>query len=203
MVQAASAGGIGLLALLVERGGRVRLARREWAGVGIALAGLVLLGLSLGGRTGPGSRRSWEAIALWVGASAAASGLFARPLSRLLAAGAGLGVASGLLYSAGDVATKAATAGGAMLWFVPVLLACHGLGFVSLQVGFQRGEALPTAGISTVFTNALPIAAGIALFREPVPGGFLGVLRVAAFVSVIGGATLLARTPEPSPARTG
>jgi hypothetical protein len=207
LVQAASAGGIGLLALFVARGGRVRLSRREWVGVTIALMGLVLLGLSLGGRTSGGAHRSWEAVALWIGASAALGGLFGGPLSRLLVAGAGLGAASGLLYAAGDVATKAATRGGSMLWFVPVLLACHGLGFVSLQLGFQRGEALATAGVSSLATNALPIAAGIVLFREPVPGGFIGVLRVAAFASAVAGAALLARAergmertvPDPRP----
>ena len=80
-----------------------------------------------------------------------------------------------------------------MLWFVPVLLACHGLGFVSLQQSFQRGEALATAGVSSLFTNVLPIAAGLVLFKEPVPGGFLGVLRIAGFASVVAGAALLSR----------
>src|SRR5438046_1079123 len=49
IVQATSAGGIGLLALLVSRSGDVLLSRREWAGVGAAVAGLALLAASLGG----------------------------------------------------------------------------------------------------------------------------------------------------------
>src|SRR5207253_4900946 len=90
-----------------------------------------------------------------------------------LAPGAGLGAAAGVLYGAGDVGTKAAVAGGGRLAFVPVLLACHGLAFVALQLGFQRGTALATAGVATLLTNALPIVAGAALFREGLPGGAL------------------------------
>jgi hypothetical protein len=89
------------------------------------------------------------------------------------------------------VATKAATHGGASLAFVPVLLTCHGLAFVALQLGFQRGSVLATAGLATLFTNALPIAAGTTLFGEGL--GSLPLLRVLAFASTVAGATLLAR----------
>jgi hypothetical protein len=53
-----------------------------------------------------------------------------------------------------------AVSGGWRMLFVPALLAAHGLGFVMLQLGFQRGSALATAGVATLFTNATPIAAG-------------------------------------------
>ena len=101
--------------------------------------------------------------------------------------GASLGIAAGVFYAAGDVATKAA-AGGRFL-FVPALLAAHGLAFACLQLGFQRGRALTTVGLATLLTNSLPIAAGVVLFAEPA-----GALRVAAFVLVVAGAVLLART---------
>jgi hypothetical protein len=202
LVQAVSAGGIGLLALLVTRLGHVPLEARERLGVGIALIALVLLGLSLGGHAVAERPGAWKAVALWIGASAVSAALLGGPVSRALVGGAGLGMASGILYAAGDVATKAATAGGARLWFVPVLLACHGFGFVALQMGFQRGEALATAGVSTLLTNALPILAGLALFDDDVPGGAFGVLRVAAFVGVVTGAALLARAGERPSARS-
>ena len=108
--------------------------------------------------------------------------------------GASLGLAAGILYAAGDVATKAAVPGGGRLAFVPVLLACHGLAFVALQLGFQRGGALATAGVATLFTNALPIAAGTTLFGEGL--GSVPPLRAAAFGLTVAGATLLAR-PAP------
>jgi hypothetical protein len=110
-----------------------------------------------------------------------------------LAPGAGLGVAAGVLYAAGDVATKTVFAGGVWLLLIAVVLAAHGAAFASLQLGFQRGRALATAGTSTLLTNALPIAAGIAVFHEHLPGGLYSVLRVAAFAAVVGGAALLAR----------
>jgi hypothetical protein len=195
LVQAASAGGIGLLALLVSRVGSVPLQPRERRGVIVSVLGLLLLAGSLGGHGTHGTDGSWRAVGLWVAASALAAALAAGPLARRLASGAGLGLAAGILYAAGDVATKAAVGGGARLAFVPVLLACHGLAFVSLQLGFQRGGALATAGVATLFTNALPIAAGTTLFGEGLGGE--PVLRGLAFACVVAGATLLARpTPE-------
>ena len=80
--------------------------------------------------------------------------------------------------------------------FVPVVLAAHGLGFVALQLGFQRGGALATAGVATLFTTAVPIAAGMAVFGDGIPDGALGAVRLAAFGSVIAGAVLLA---QPAP----
>ena len=202
LVQAASAGGIGVLALLVARTTHVSLSRRELSGVAVAMAGLVLLGLSLHGHTDTGNAGSAKAIGLWIALSFVAAGLVAGPGSRLLAAGAGLGAASGVMYAAGDVATKAAVFGGWRFAFVPVLLACHGTGFVALQFGFQRGGALATAGVSTVLTNALPIVAGTVLYSEGIPSGAAGVARVAAFAAVVVGAALLAKAdsePEPQP----
>ena len=112
--------------------------------------------------------------------------------------GVGFGIAAGVLYASGDVATKAAVGGGAAVAFVVAVLACHGLAFVALQLGFQRGGALATAGVSTLFTNALPILAGTVLFHEGLPGSVLGAVRVVAFVAVAGGAALLS---SPSSAR--
>ena len=202
LVQAASAGGIGVLAVLVARTTRVPLSRRELSGVAAAMLGLVLLGLSLHGHTDTGNAGSAKAIGVWIVLSFVAAGLVAGPGARLLAAGAGLGAASGIMYAAGDVATKAAVFGGWRFAFVPVLLACHGTGFVALQFGFQRGGALATAGVSTVLTNALPIVAGTVLYSEGIPSGAAGVARVAAFAAVVVGAALLAKAdsePEPQP----
>jgi hypothetical protein len=201
LVQAASAGGIGVLALLVARTTHVPLSRREFWGVVTAMIGLVLLGLSLRGTTDTGNRGSTLAVALWVALSAVAAALVAGPGSKLLARGAGLGAAAGIMYAAGDVATKAAVFGGWRYAFVPVLLACHGAGFVALQFGFQRGGALATAGVATVLTNALPIVAGTTLFHEGLPSGAAGVARVGAFAAVVVGAALLAHADsEPEPA---
>jgi len=187
LVQAASAGGIGLLALLVRRAAAVPLERRERAGVGAAIAGLALLGISLAGHAQDGHQAPAGVVILWIVVSLAAAAL----ASARLPGGAGFGLAAGVLYAAGDVATKAAVGGGAAVAFVVAVLACHGLAFVALQLGFQRGGALSTAGVSTLLTNALPILAGMLVFDEGIPPGLLGALRVLAFAGVVVGAALL------------
>ena len=198
LVQAVSAGGIGVLALLVVRTSGVRLRREEWGGVAAATAGLALLGVSLAGGAGSAGRHaSASAVALWVVISLAAAGLTVGPVSPLLVGGAGFGLAAGVLYAAGDVATKAAVGGGLAVLFALVVLACHGLGFVTLQLGFQRGGALATAGLSTLALNSLPIVAGAVVFGESLPAGVLGVVRVAAFACVVLGAALLSRAEAP------
>ena len=191
LVQAASAGGIGVLALLVSRVGGEPLRRLERRGVGVSVLGLALLASSLAGHAPHGSDGAWGAVVVWIGASLLAAGLAAGPVARVLAGGAGLGLAAGVLYAAGDVATKAAVQGGWRLAFVPVLLACHGLAFIALQLGFQRGAALATAGVASLFTNALPIAAGTTIFGEGL--GSVPALRLLAFAAVVAGAALLAR----------
>lgn len=188
LVQATAAGGIALLAIFV--GG---LTERERAAVGLAVAGLLLLAASLAGAAAPTRHGTSSSVSIWIAASLVVAALAAGPGASVLAGGAGLGIAAGVLYGAGDVGTKAALPGGARLIFVPVLLACHGLAFVSLQLGFQRGGALATAGLASLWTNALPIAAGTALFGETPPSGIRGVARVLAFACLVAGAALLAR----------
>jgi hypothetical protein len=188
LVQAAAAGGIAVLAV-----GGGRLLTHERLGVVLALAGLALLGLSLGSHT-VSSHGSPLAVALWLGGSVVAAAVVAA----VLRGGVGLGTAAGILYAAGDVGTKIAVVGGTRLWFVPALLACHGLAFVAFQLGLQRGRRLATAGVAVLWTNALPIVAGMALFAESSGGA----LRLLAFALVLVAAVALARaTAEAEPAR--
>jgi hypothetical protein len=200
LVQAASAGGIGVLAIAA---GRLRPLER--IGVWAALGGLVLLAFSLGSHTGGGQAALGPAAA-WLAASAVVAGIAA-----FVGTAPALGLAAGVLYAAGDVATKVAVGGGGRLGIVPVVLAFHALAFVCMQLAFQRGSALASAGIAMLWTNAIPIVAGTALFAEPVPGGWQGVSRIAAFALVVAGAAALgsATTPPargdsaPSPASSG
>lgn len=186
LVQATSAGGIGVLAALAHRRGDL-IGRADWAGVATAVAGLALIAVSLAGGTTAATHPGPSRLGLWLAVSfaVAASVFFGRA-----------GIAAGTLYAAGDVATKAAVFGGRWLFLVPVLLAAHSLAFVALQLGFQRADALETAGTASLLTNAIPIAAGVVLFHEHLPGGALGGVRVAGFVLVIAGAALLARRRE-------
>jgi drug/metabolite transporter (DMT)-like permease len=193
LVQAVSAGGVGLLALLAWRLGGARPARRELISVAIALVGLVFLAISLGATAPHSGRASLAEVLVWVSASVAFAAVTVGSGPRIVPQGAAFGMAAGLLYAAGDVVTKAAVGGGGRLGLVALLLACHGLAFVALQLGFQRGGVLATAGLSSLLTNAVPIVAGIALFGERLPGGWAGVARVVAFAAVVAGGAGLSR----------
>jgi uncharacterized protein (DUF2062 family) len=52
------------------------------------------------------------------------------------------------------------------------------------------------AGLATLLTNAVPIAAGTIVLHEPLPPGVWGALRVLAFATVVLGAILLARPDQ-------
>jgi hypothetical protein len=190
LVQAVSAGGVGLLALLVRVRGSP-LSRRETAAVLAAVVGLLLVGLSLPAGTQSVAHTATGPL-VWVAVSVLLAGV-AVAAARKLRPGAGLAMAGGLLYSAGDVATKGAVGGlSPVLVFAILLPVCHGLAFCCVQMSFQRGAALATAGVTTLLTNLLPIAAGLAVFGEQMPGGSAGVLRWLGFAGAVIGATLLA-----------
>jgi hypothetical protein len=163
------------------------LSRLEWSAVAPAVLGLALLGLSLRAADSGSSSTSGTLVLAWLLGSAVAAAFSAS----LLAPAVGLGLAAGILYAGADVATKAAVGG--RMFFVLGVIAASALAFACLQLGFQRGGPLTTIGVSTLLTNALPIAAGVVVFHEAVPAGWRGGLRVAAFVLVTTAAALLVR----------
>ena len=195
LVQAASAGGVGVLALLSWRGGRGKT-RGEVLGVVLAVVGLVLLGLSLVGDHPTSHLPGFGPLAGWLAGSVALAATFLWWGLRRGHGGA-LGAAAGVLYAGGDTATKAVFPGGAHLAFAPAVLALHGLAFVALQLGFQRGRPLETAGTASLLTNALPILAGSVLYAESLGAGAGEVLRLLSFASVIAGALALALAQAP------
>jgi hypothetical protein len=73
-----------------------------------------------------------------------------------------------------------------------------------LQAAFQHGSALTAAGIATLVTNAVPIAAGFVLFDEALPGGAKGGLQIAAFAAIVASAGFLgsAAAAQPDPSKT-
>ena len=197
LVQSVAAGGVGILAVATARLAHRRLTRRESTGAALAVAGLVLLAVSLSGGQAADARGSLAAIALWLGATVGAAILILTSGRAFLQQGVGQGIAGGLFFAAGDICTKVATEGGGRLLFVVPLILGYLLGTSLLQIGYQSGAALTVAGLATLFTNAVPIAAGTVVLGEDVPSGTLGVIRVIAFAAVTAGAILLAR-PEPS-----
>ncbi len=199
LVQATAAGGIGILAVMVSRFTHVPLTARERVGAGVSVVGLALLGISLLGDHGEGSPGGYLWVGIWLIASAAAAGICVTLLAHVIGGGPAFGIAAGILFAAGDVSTKMAVTGGREnVAFLVCLIAFYGVGTVLLQAGFQRGSALTTAGLATLLTNALPIAAGMTVFGEPLPAGWIGAVRIAAFAAVVAGAVLLASHAKPS-----
>jgi hypothetical protein len=132
-------------------------------------------------------------------------------LARRASAGA-VGVSAGLCYGIGDVATKAflvALPPHAGVWsvladpYLGVALAAHGGGFLLLQAAFRRGAVVAAIAPMTAAMNLLPMAAGVLVLGDPLPGSPpLLALRVAAFAAAGIGAGLLAPAHErPAPAQ--
>jgi len=194
LVQSVSAGGIGILAFVSARLGHRRLGGHELAGVIVSMLGLLALAVSLAGGTDEGASGSLAAILVWLAATVGAVAV-ALLLGRAFGAVAVAdGIAGGLFFSIGDISVKIATQGGARVLFGIGVILGYTLGTAFLQLGYQRGGALTVAGLATLLTNALPIAAGMFVLDESVPSGPLGALRIAAFAAVTLGAILLARS---------
>lgn len=198
LVQSIGAGGIGVLAFVSARVAGRRLGRVRLLGVGLSALGLVALGISLIRSSGEGRPGSLAGILAWIGGTTALALIALWVGRRRGGLAVAEGVAGGLFFSIGDFSTKLATQGGARFAFIVTLIIGYTLGTSLLQLGYQRGSALTVAGLATLLTNALPIAAGTVVLKEPVPSGALGVARVIAFVAVTAGAVLLA-----SPDRQG
>jgi hypothetical protein len=198
LVQSIGAGGIGVLAYVSAHIRGRQLTKREQSGVVVSILGLFALGVSLAGGSEAGGNGSTVLILLWLGASGVAALLVLLLARAFLGVAAASGIAGGLFFSIGDIATKFATQGGARAAFVVVLIVGYLLGTILLQLGYQAGGVLTVAGLATLLTNALPIAAGTVVLDEPVPSGAYGGVRVLAFAAVTAGAFLLAR-PEVAP----
>lgn len=195
LVQSVAAGGVGILAFATWRLGNRRLSNREIGGSILAVAGLGLLAASLTGGADTSMSGALAEVFLWLAAILGVATLVLTVGRPSLQSGVADGIAGGLLFAFGDICTKLSTEGGARLLFILPLIGGYLAGTSLLQIGYQGAAALTVAGIATLLTNAVPIAAGAVLFREPLPTGALGVARVAAFAAVTAGAILLAQ-PE-------
>jgi drug/metabolite transporter (DMT)-like permease len=206
LVQTTAAAGVAVLAVLAVGFFNQRLARIEWLGVGLTALGLSLLAASLvGGSHRAGTTLDRPVLAGWIviAIGVVAALLYGRSIRHTLGFASAGGLAAGVLYGTGDVMTKALLLHiphGAVLAHVlasPYLyatLASHTAAFWILQRAFQLGGPVTAVGLMTSATNVLPIVAGVAIFDDPLPHrAALVALRVAAFVLVVIGATLLAR----------
>ena len=196
LVQAVAASGVAVLAFATARGHPSRLARREQLAVVLAVAGLVLLALSLVDTTESDQHPHVIGIIIWLAACGGAAVLLIAVPTRFARA-ASLGLAAGLLFADGDISAKLVGYGGWWLAALATLIVAYATGTSVLQWAYQRGDALTAAGLATMATNAVPIAAGFVLFGETLPHGTRAVLQVAAFACLVASAVALGRQQAP------
>ena len=196
LVQAIAASGVAVLAFATARGHPSRLARREQVAVVLAIAGLMLLAFSLVDTTESDQRRAVAGVVIWLAACGGGAVLLIAIPTRFARA-ASLGLAAGLLFADGDISAKLAGYGGLWLVALATLIVAYAVGTSVLQWAYQRGDALTAAGLATMATNAVPIAAGFVLFGETLPHGMRAMLQVAAFACLVSSAVALGRQQAP------
>ncbi len=190
VVQVALSTGVVMLAVLGQRFFGCTVGTRQWVGVMMTAAGLALLVFTLpqSGETGfgVGGFVAFEAGMLAVGTLLIAAPRLGAPAHHH---GAVLGAAAGTLFGVSDVALKALTDAGAPAailtspWLLIAPLASV-LAFLASARAFQEGEAVPVIACTSTAANVTVICGGIVVFGDPLAGGPLLVLQIAAFALV-------------------
>ena len=207
IVQAVLSGGLVFLAVFAERFFGFHLGRRQWVGVTITAAGLVVIGLTGGGAKHP-ERASLSALIAVEGAIFAVGVALVRVSTRRhvlpRVEGLLLGAAAGALFGVSDVALKWLTqaAPGPLLgllspWTLTAMIAGV-ISFYASARSLQIGEAVEVIAITSVAANLAAIFGGIVVFHDPIGSGPIEIgARFLAFCLVIAGAALM-----PAPMRT-
>jgi drug/metabolite transporter (DMT)-like permease len=200
LVQSVIAGGLVLVTVLADRVFGHEVSRREWIGVALTAAGLAFLAATLEG-TGDSAHADyggWE-LGIYVGLATVAG------LALVAWRGAGglaLAIAAGLLWAGSDVTIKALSGKTGELGlgvlvhpFALVILVLSLIGLLVSARSLQIGPVVPVIALTSTTANAVTIAAGPAVFGEPLPEEPLALaLRLGAFALVIGAAAM---TPPP------
>jgi drug/metabolite transporter (DMT)-like permease len=201
IVQAVLSGGLVFLAVFAERYFGFHLGRRQWVGVTITAAGLVVIGLT-GGGGNTSERASLAALIAVEGAIFALGAALVRISTRRLvlhrAEGLLLGAAAGALFGVSDVAIKYITnatpgpLGGVVSpWTLTAIVAAV-IAFYASARSLQIGDGLEVIALTSVAANLAAILGGIVVFHEPIGSGALATsARFLAFCLVIAGAALM------------
>jgi multidrug transporter EmrE-like cation transporter len=209
VVQVALAGGVVLIAVMADRMFGFPVGPRQWLGLMLMAAGLVMLGLTLPAVHGAHSHFSdaamisFEAGLFGIGGLLIMGPRIGGPVEHH---GMMLGAASGILFGVSDTSIKALTgivgahgALGVLLspWLAVAVLASI-FAFYASARGLQDGDAVPVIAVTGTAANIAGIAGGILVFGDPMPTTALGVVvQSVAFVLVILAAALM-----PAPVRS-
>jgi drug/metabolite transporter (DMT)-like permease len=201
IVQAVLSGGLVFLAVFAERFFGFQLGRRQWVGVTITAAGLVVIGLTGGGAKHP-EHASLGALIAVEGAIFALGAALVRISARRHMGPRGegllLGAAAGALFGVSDIALKYLTQAppGPLLgvvspWTLTALVAGV-ISFYASARSLQIGEGVEVIAITSVAANLGAILGGIVVFNEPIGSGAAAITaRFFAFCFVIAGAALM------------
>jgi len=213
VVQAVLSGGVALLAVMAEKIFGLPTTPRQWWGLGLTAAGLILLGFTM--PVGHGDSHSTFSLPAMIAFEA---GLFG--VGALLIMGPRIGgpaehhgvmlaAASGILFGVCNVGVKALTGmigddgliAGLLSPWTLVAVAGSVTAFYASARSLQDGEAVSVIAITGTAANISVIAGGIIVFGDPMPGTTLGiVLQAIAFLLVIVASAL---TPAPVRAAEG
>src|ERR1039458_7501876 len=209
VIQVSLAAGVVFIAVMADRWFGFKVGRRQWIGLSLTAAGLVMLGLTLPALHGAHSQFSQAAMISFE------AGLFG--LGGLLLMGPRMGgpvehhgvmlaAAAGILFGVSDTAIKALTGitgahglMGLMLspWLAVTVLASI-VAFYASARALQDGEAVPVIAVTGTAANIAGIAGGIIEIGDPMAGSTVGiVLQALAFVLVIVASALM-----PAPVRS-
>jgi drug/metabolite transporter (DMT)-like permease len=202
IVQTVISGGLVLLTVLAERYFGFQVGKRQFLGVALMAAGLVLLALTLPHTGGAHSHyssvgmASFEAGLLFVGTMMVLSPQLGAPHEHH---GLFLGGASGILFGVSDVAIKALTGAvghsgplGLLSPWLAVAVIASVVAFYASARGLQVGEPVPVITLTSAGANVSAIAGGIIVFGDPLASNPLGiVLQSLAFILVIAAAAVM------------
>jgi drug/metabolite transporter (DMT)-like permease len=205
VVQVVLSGGVVLVAVMAERLFGYCVGPRQWWGVALTAAGLVLLGVTLPATNSAHSQFSlagmisFEAGMVAVGALLVAGKRIGAPVHHH---GVMLGAASGILFGVSDIAIKAVTGlvgtHGMAAFLSPwmlVIAAASIAAFYASARGLQDGEAVPVITVTATASTVTCIAGGILVFGDPLAGNAFGLaVQMLAFALVCVAAWL---TPAP------
>jgi uncharacterized protein (TIRG00374 family) len=207
IVQAVLSGGLVFLAVLADRYFGFHLGRRQWIGLVITAAGLVVVGLTSGrlhgGRSSLAGLIGVECGVLAIGGLLVFGSVKLDNTHRN--EGIMLAVAAGALFGVSDVAIKYLTHSGdggvlALLpWVLAALLAMV-VSFYASARSLQLGPGLEVIALTSVAANIVAISGGILVFHDPIGSGPTQIVgRVLAFCFVVLGAGLM---PAPTRSRS-
>jgi hypothetical protein len=199
VVQSVIAGGLVFVTVLAGRVFHQPVTRREWIGVGLTAAGLAFLAATLDGTT-DSAHASYDELALLLAVGAVT--VAGAALAATTKTGPPLAVAAGLMWAGSDVTIKALSGktdelgiGVLIHPFAFVILLLSLVGLLISARSLQLGPVVSVIALTSATANALTIAAGPVLFREPLPDNTAALLvRLAAFALVVVAASL---TPPP------